>query len=155
MNHFFTGFLLALLVACTSEGRYKVKDYDHPEKIGKMITTPGQYPYSHYGGEVEIFKEEEKLNFRIAHETGRAWSSSEPPIEPDGNWFVYIETWNKVWIYDGKGKLYLSYAAKDMNMACQLSRGKNTLATPPPREVMERLPPEFKDYLKLESKNMQ
>jgi len=118
------------------------KNNIQPEKIGTFITEPGEYEYSKVGGIVKVYEEGQKLNYRIGHPSSGGSGGPVPPlIEPKGDWFVYLQSNNKAWIYNGVDALYLSLRhANGGGGSYQLSESYISLPILPPAEVTKLLP---------------
>ena len=117
------------------------------EHIGQVISLPGKHRYSKHGGEVHVYMEGDMLNYRITHPKGGPGGPVDPPIPPESDWFIYVETWERAWIYQGNETLILNSETEKGSGSYQLSVGFDTLPSRPPKEVIDRLPDALKQLL--------
>ena len=141
MRPILMAFSIIAFTGCGNENDFR------KERIGTFITKPGKHQYSKHGGEVSVYKDGDKLNYRITHPKGDPGGPTDPSIPPESDWFIYIETWENAWIYQGNEKLILSSQTGKGIGFYQLSEGFDTLPVKPPKDVIDRLPDALKRLL--------
>jgi len=123
--------IVTILLGINSFGAGQLKD--------EFIRKPGSYALDAQGSELTITKQEAgSCSLTAAWHSGNAASSSTSSTSQslhDG-WFVYVESPNRIWVFDGVDQgVLLSHSEKES--------GSKAF----PRAALRRCPPKFRDAL--------
>jgi hypothetical protein len=150
-----------VLVVGPKHAESQVEKVPKPEAKGSFITTVGTHNL--YEGKITVKIEEVsgrldsfiKRN-KMADETREfgMWGPLNPRIKMDAPWFVYAESADEAWWFDGAKRLYLlSFSDRRPNYGAggiyQIDAKHLKIA---PKEVQDRLPKAFKEVPKEEDK---
>ena len=120
-----------------------------------VITTLGRHYVSRGGNFIEIYEQGDKLNYRI----GRRYrnesivrSPAQAEIVKGSPWFAFVETSNRIWIFNGERMLLTLEMFRPSSMAggfkreeLEISIKGPKLVEEAPKGVRDRLPQAFKD----------
>ena len=88
---------------------------------------------------LRIFDEGGRVNYRL--KAGEdTWAPQEPPIEQGTPWFFFVETPERVWVYDGKEDLRLLAKKGTRVGVYSLKVCGSSLRDQVPAEVARRVP---------------
>jgi hypothetical protein len=146
--------ICSALIAASTHSQAQVDNAAKPETKGTFVTTVGTHKL--FGGKITLKIEEvdgkldsyvnrnrEKGEFR---KTG-GWGPLNPRIKKGAPWFIYAESADEVWWFDGDSHLHLMpfenhRAGFADGGIYQIGRKQMQMV---PREVQDRLPKAFKE----------
>lgn len=69
--------------------------------INSFITTEGEHIISGSAYKVHVYEENNKLNYKMYFPSGSGGGPTLPNIKKDSDWFIYVESNERYWIFDG------------------------------------------------------
>jgi hypothetical protein len=111
----------------------------------RFLTEPGSYVLIDGIRGICVVEHAGKLTISVRSRRKNGGSSSTTPrIDPDSNWFAYVESHERVWVYcDGGNLTLMRYGPEGrITNTCSCHRW-HELNEQMPRAVRERLPKEF------------
>ena len=118
---------------------------DDPE-AANVLNKVGERRYYHGVLVLKVYEDRGKLTYRVTRVHGSGAGSAGPSvaaIEPDSGWFLFPESANKVWIFDGDDALMLDEFDGLGKTTYSCSKGNPGLVNKAPNVVRERLPKSF------------
>jgi hypothetical protein len=110
------GVTIVILTIAASRGNAQETNTSRKSVENNFVTTVGTHVICAGKVTVRVYEQEDKLNYRVT----RNWSEREgepvrihtsgpvePPIDQDADWFIYAESPDEVWTFDGRESLIL------------------------------------------------
>jgi hypothetical protein len=117
-----------------------------------LITTTGSHTITRGKLSFDIYEDKGRINLRLCQKSapGGGWEKfgpTKPPFEKGANWFVYPETPERFWVFDGRDGLELWWARRSPVSpggiaSCQVVP---EIVKEAPERVRALLPKAFKD----------
>ncbi|HUS33959.1 MAG TPA: hypothetical protein VM680_01280 [Verrucomicrobiae bacterium] len=117
-----------------------------------FIREKGTYTFDDKGSSIEVITAKDGIpslviNFRSRSKSSTGtvgFSSDKEGILRAAGWFVFVESPNRLWIYDGKTSLAVA-EADDAHASVKLGECDPAAAVVCPKQVKDALPPKVRD----------
>jgi hypothetical protein len=119
-----------------------------PKTRPDTITTVGTHTILPNKLAVEVYHDRGKINYRLwqmAPEAGQGKTGPEdPPFEKGAKWFIFVESPERFWVFNGRDELELSWIDGPRGGVFS-SRVNPEIVNEAPERVRALLPKHFKD----------
>ncbi len=108
-----------------------------------FITQPGKHVVLSDAREIRIYEQNGRLNYRVWYKDDSGSGTmgpTNPGIKPDTDWFAYVESRDRYWIYDGEDGLKLVEVLPKRMKTSSIERARDRLVREMPPAVRARLP---------------
>ncbi|QDU54944.1 hypothetical protein [Aeoliella mucimassa] len=128
--------MMLVVSACIPVAVHYYRYYDYPQYF---ITQLGEYQFLDDSRVLELYEEDGYINYRFKT-GGKSRGTSKASIPKGSPWFAFVETRNRVWIYDGVDDLVLLSNSEKQRGTYSIKVCGDWLIQQIPPEVTSRLP---------------